>query len=373
MVLGIVISVGLVLVSAVVNFRMAYRTADTEFDAWLYGLGAGLVDGLKALIPFSVRWAWLNRHWVAAGAGVAAFLVFSSFSFLNGLGYAADLRFLKVGERAAEIESRAGIQKELERLEKRRGAIATVRAPTAIEQSIGAVLARPVGKHSTVDSHSEGCTTSRSLTREACGEVAGLRVELAESRERTEIDGKLLVLRAKLSGLKGESAMSTAEPQVAVVKGLSGWVRDDLSSEDVRLGLVLVVGLVFEVASGLGLYLVTIPWQGQPRVADAGDEAPATQEMGQEENVLVEPMPDAVRIGDIDMFAEACLVPAEGGRLPSTAMFERYRAWCRERGDVPLRSGEFEVLLQELAADVGIPWENRGSNVVYHDVELRPE
>ena len=46
---GVVLCLGLVAISAALNFRVAYRTGDTELDAWIYGSGAAIADGLKDL------------------------------------------------------------------------------------------------------------------------------------------------------------------------------------------------------------------------------------------------------------------------------------------------------------------------------------
>ncbi|MGD9804146.1 MAG: hypothetical protein AB7E81_04645 [Hyphomicrobiaceae bacterium] len=389
MLLGVGVAIGLIGISGAVNFRMAFRTADTNLDAWLYGTAAALLDGLKALLPLAMVWAWQARRWFVTFVGVAVFSVLSGFSLVNGIGYVSDLRWLQVGQRKAGIESRASLKATMTRLEGQLAAILTTRSAETIEQAIGAVFARPVARHSTVDSHSDGCTNARSLTREACEEVARLRVELAESRERTRLNAVVAETRARLDALSAITAMASAEPQVEVVKGLAeGWYGA-LSKEDVRRGLVVMVGLVLELGSGLGLYLVTVPWHdagrrngkagGEPAGAGGAPEVEAppasvdSAPLNRGEGEVVERMPEAVRIGNVEAFAAECLVPAEGGRISSTSLFGQYRRWCIRRGEVPLRGSEFEVVFHDLAEDVGIPWGNRGGNVMYHDVALTLE
>jgi hypothetical protein len=54
--LGITVSLGLMAISAVLNFGVGYTTADAEFDGLVYRLSAAMADGLKAIAPFVAGW-----------------------------------------------------------------------------------------------------------------------------------------------------------------------------------------------------------------------------------------------------------------------------------------------------------------------------
>ncbi len=55
------------------------------------------------------------------------------------------------------------------------------------------------------------------------------------------------------------SGVGPADPQLDAMTDLLGTGNDPTSRERVRVGLLILPGLVFEVASGLGLYVVTLP------------------------------------------------------------------------------------------------------------------
>ena len=91
-IIGIVASLALIVGSVLLNFRMAYRSADTEFDAWLYGIVAGAADCIKAMMPFAIAWGLRKRDRIAVVAGAAVFGIFTLYSFSSAVGFAAQHR-----------------------------------------------------------------------------------------------------------------------------------------------------------------------------------------------------------------------------------------------------------------------------------------
>ena len=177
---GILLSLGLIAVSAALNFRMAYRMGGTELDGWVYGSGAAIADGLKALLPFFVWWAWRKREWLAVGAGVVLFVVFTAYSFTAGMGYVAKLRAFSEGVRASAVETRAGLRDEESRIEARLEKLGVQRGEEEISAELEAVFARVLGK-TTVGAYSENCTLARNWSRHSCARAAELRQELARA------------------------------------------------------------------------------------------------------------------------------------------------------------------------------------------------
>ena len=102
---GMVLSLALIGVSALLNFRMAYRMGDTELDAWIYGGGAASADGLKALLPFFIAWAMYKREYLAVAAASVLFAVMTAYSFSAGMGFAAQLRSYQEEARLGAIGS----------------------------------------------------------------------------------------------------------------------------------------------------------------------------------------------------------------------------------------------------------------------------
>lgn len=84
---AVLVSVGLIAVSVTLNARMAYRSADTVFDAWVYALAAGFADALKAYAPFAVHAGWRNRDVVAVIAALTVFVTVTAYAF-SEVGFA---------------------------------------------------------------------------------------------------------------------------------------------------------------------------------------------------------------------------------------------------------------------------------------------
>jgi hypothetical protein len=90
---GVVGSLGLVAVSAVLNYRFGFRLGgQDEVERQLYGLGFGFADVVKSLMPFCLALAFTKRDWVAAAGAGLFFVVASVSSFYAGIGLAAEHR-----------------------------------------------------------------------------------------------------------------------------------------------------------------------------------------------------------------------------------------------------------------------------------------
>ena len=115
-----VAALGLVCISAAMNFRFGYSFGRTELDGWLYGGASALSDVLKAAIPFVVVCALKRRRWgqAASGAMVWVICVVFSFSSATGFGIAnrsftSDATILQAGLNRNELTALQSDQQEL--------------------------------------------------------------------------------------------------------------------------------------------------------------------------------------------------------------------------------------------------------------------
>jgi len=60
-VFGILVSLGFIGGSALLNYRMGFHSADNDTDGMIYGGLAAAGDGLKALSPFVAAWSRTSR------------------------------------------------------------------------------------------------------------------------------------------------------------------------------------------------------------------------------------------------------------------------------------------------------------------------
>lgn len=384
--LGIFVSVGMIAVSALVNFRVGYRAADTSLDGWIYGTGFAFLDLLKAILPFVFVWGLKQRDWLAVGASAVAFVTFTLYSVTAGMGFAAEHRAFREGERTGALEQRSDLRSEISRLEALAVKLGAQRSENEVSNAIEAVFARPMGK-GTVSSVSERCALARRDTREACAEIAGLMTELERARQWADVDRRLQLAREQMEELGGRGAHKESDPQVAVLLGLTKMTGAPFGSEQIRYGLALLVGLVLEIGSGFGLYLATTPWRREiARIADVSAPAPimatdaempaltAPMLMEHSKHQSAEAMQMVVReataIGSVMEFAVACVHDAEGSVVTVSEVYQAYETWCRTGAFAPLRQAEFQAAFVDLAREVGLIARLRGANISFVGARL---
>lgn len=353
-VFGILFSLGMIGISAVLNFRMGYRMADTELDGWIYGTGAALGDGLKALIPFAMWWAWKQRQLFAVTAGAVLFAVLTTYSLTAGLGFAAQHRAFREAERIGAIERRANLNAELNRAVTQLADLGPQRSEAEVSRAVEAAFAEmAVKSNRTVAEVSKRCTLNRWQTRKACAGIAVLMQELARAKAWASLEARARLARTELDRLGDSGASVEADPQVATLQSLTRAIYRDVPAENVRLGLVLVTGLLFELGSGLGLYVVTIPWRGRGGA-----------------NRMLE---DATRLAAIEDYALDRIVPREGVEMADTDLFVDYVRWCIGRNEVPLTQELFIEQFDGLAREAGIGRRHQSGRVLFANVGLASE
>lgn len=350
---GVVVSVGLIAVSALLNFRMGYRSADTEFDGLVYGAGAGLGDALKAISPFMLHAGLRNRDWLAAVAAALIFSVFSVYSFTAALGFAADHRASKAGVAQGAIDTRKDARAEKTRLDARLLLLGPQRPSKEISSQIEAVYREPAyrgGK--SVAQVSAHCTLMRTSTRERCASIGNLNAELARAEEAERLSEQANALRLELEGLGG--AAESADAQVDALGRVAVKVSRAVAPEDIGLGLSVLLALFVELGSGLGLYVSTTPWRA--RTGGAAFAAASNEQ----------------RLGPVEGFVVERLEPHEDGSLTMGMLFAGYSTWCGENGLVPYARRDFQHRFGKLADEAGMRVRVRNRMEVFSGVRFRP-
>ncbi len=76
------------------------------------------------------------------------------------------------------------------------------------------------------------------------------------------------------------------------------------------------------------------------------------------------------RLGTVEAFALARVVPQSGKLVTCSDIFVDYRVWCEREGQTPLREPQFTEAFEMLAREIEIPIRQRGSNLSFVDVTL---
>jgi hypothetical protein len=345
--LGTLLSLGVICGSVLLNFRMAYRSADTEFDAWIYGLSIGLGDGLKALMPFVVVRAFARQNWLAVAAGAIFFTIMSAYSFTAAIGFAAQHRMSKSIERLGSAERSQDLHQRYTEVQQARHTLGQQRPATIIREERNVLLLTPIPGRQTVGELSASCTLNRAEAKTICEQWRQRGIELASAVEAERLDAELAALRAKLDSVPAVS--NPDDPQTMAISRLGRWFEQTFPKEDIQLALSLLLALVIETGSGFGLFLTA---SLRERRTEEGSEVAAPME----------------RLGTVEDYACARLAPSRGATVTGAALYTDYLSWCRQGGVVALAAEPFLAAFGELAAELGIGIGVVDNGPAYHDV-----
>lgn len=360
---GTLLSLGLIVTSAILNFRMGYRGADTEFDGLVYGIAVGMGDGLKALAPFVAAWGFRHRDYLATFAAVLVFTVFTTYSFTAALGFAAEHRSNKSAAALDKMEKHGDLRKEYGRNETRLDELGPQRTPQEVGQAITAALNKPVGKW-TVAGVSANCTLNRISTRASCADIANLQQELARANEAKDLTDKQSALRKGLNAVAGGTAQSD-DPQEDALQRVAKAATFDVDKKSIGSFLAFLLALFIEFGSGMGLYIATTPWRSlaKANVLVEEDKRSPPRWRGNRPAITLK----AHRLGAVDAYALDRLEPAEGCEVAEADLYADYVVWCRWRGEAAFDRAEFVRAFAGLARAAGMA---KGAGQRYRRVKL---
>ncbi len=245
MLIGAMASLGLIAVSITMNFRFGQLLGRTEIDGIIYGLASGCADGLKVILPFSIAEAWRHNRLLAVSVSITLFLIFSIYSVTSSLGFSAINRAETNGSRLKATADYTNLKKSHARLVKQRDSLPAFRPVAALK---GLLRARQQNHRWQTTS---GCTDATvGPSRTFCNEYYQIKAELGVASKAGSLDQKVEGLSRKLQNFTGGLATSgKADPQVQMLHRVSG-----LSVETVETALTVILTLLVELGSGLGLY-----------------------------------------------------------------------------------------------------------------------
>lgn len=206
-VIGVAVTLGLVVVSLMMNFRFGQSLGRTSWDGLVYGLASACADGFKVVLPFAVVAAWRNARRLAAVAGACLWLVFTAYSMTSSLGHSAVNRAATTGERKHEMAAYRDVRRSLELKLKEREQVPSFRPLETVEQEIAAA------ERQWQSEESRKCAQVNRTTRRFCETYSGLRAEADTANRARVLDREIEVLRAQSDDAssvgKGEQGVRT--------------------------------------------------------------------------------------------------------------------------------------------------------------------
>jgi hypothetical protein len=329
----------LLCVSGAMNWQFGYSLGKTEFDSQVFGVASIASDGLKALLPFFIFAAWRTRNWSQALGGTALWAVCIVYALTSALGFAALNRSDTTGIRAIQAEKYEDIRSQLSRIAQQQNWLEKHRSVHMVEAELRAA------EQNYRWTSTKGCTDATlTLSREFCETYHKLEAELAAARKDESLQKQSDDLRAQLSGMGGLAAVKNANPQANIISRLTG-----IDISQVETGLTILITLLVELGSSLGLYVSTSVWRVHDHVKKLVPEPVKVVEIMQppvrQEPKLVQL---ALPKSDIEFYFEDRIRQDDGSSITALALYDNYCDWCDATGRQPVGLPIFSRQLTDL-------------------------
>ena len=357
-VLGVLAAGVLLAVSAAMNWSFGYSLGRTHIDGQIYGAASVAADCMKALVPFFFFAAVRNRMWSQAAASALVMCVVTAYSLTSALGHAMLNRTDTAGKRVHEAQSYGDLRTDLTRDRTQLAGFPQHRPAGTVQADLDGLKTKREW------SWTAGCTDIKSKSgRDYCQQIHALLSELASAQQAATLETRIADNQAKLAKYQAGAHSVQADPQAAVLAKLASSVGPSIKVEDVQTAMTILVALLLEIGSSLGMFIAFSQWRLDERMAPAAP-AMATLATSVIQPVTIEATAPAlpaavqqkVRISandnkslpavaapklvapesDVQGFYKERIETQDGSSLTATALYEDYCEWCEELKKEPL-------------------------------------
>lgn len=358
-ILGVLASLVMLAVSGSMNFLFMYGLGKTEMESIVLGAASASADGLKALLPFFIWWGWQEKRRLLALAGSGVWLFFVGFSLLSAVGFSASNRGAVTDTREGLAATFDTARRDLATAERELASLPAHRPGTVVKNAIEGL------KQNRRWTSTNGCTdATASASRAFCEGYFKVRSELASAVEGDRLRARIEGLKREVSRLRNAGAGQDVDPQVSILSKIMAQGEDS-----VRLLLIIVVAILVELGSSLGLWLSTAhseifrrgqKMQGEAvSVSAAPVEAVRSAPVVREEAVRaapVEPLAiEAKKMGDVEDYCLARIDPVADGGVSLSDLRADYVAWCDVGDEDAYGEAEFAELFRAIAGEIEVP------------------
>jgi hypothetical protein len=361
---GVTAAAVLLLVSAAMNWRFGYTLGKSEFESQLYGGASAAADCFKALLPFFIFAALRNRSYSQALGGALLFAVCFSYSLTSSLGFAALNRADITGLRVLKVETHADLRADLERSREELKSLPARRPVGTVAGEIEAF------KQNGRWLSSAGCAEATAVkSMSYCEGFFKLKAELAIAEQSDKLEGKISQLTNRVSELDSAAAAKATDPQSQMLASLTG-----RSTEEIQLGLTLLIALLVELGASLGFYTAFSYWRifdvkGLPAPEPVRVPMPAFAPVPVLQALpnCVDPELRAAQVKtDVELYFEERVGRENGSSVTALALYDDYCQWCEVKGRQPLGLPIFTRRF----SDLGVQKAKVAGRIRYMDVRL---
>jgi hypothetical protein len=341
-VFGCIASLILLCVSAAMNWQYGYSLGETQFNAHVLGAASIAADCMKALLPFFIFAAWRNRSWSQAIGGTALWAVCILYALTSAIGFASTNRSDTTGTRAMQAEKYEDLRGQLSRIIEQQKWLDKHRSVGMIEAETEAA------KQNYRWTSSEGCTNATvTLSRDFCENYHKLQAELAAAKKDEALQRQADEVRGRLGEMNGKAAANNADPQASIIATISG-----ADIKQVQLGLTILVTLLVELGSSMGLYVSTSTWRIQEMRRKPVAEPVKVVEITQPAAPMPMPQPQPAQLAlprsDIELYFKDRIRQDDGASVTALALYDNYCEWCETTQRQPVGLPIFSRQLTDL-------------------------
>lgn len=347
---GVAAALILLCVSAAMNWQFGYNLGKTPFDAHILGAASIAADCMKALMPFFIFAAYRNRNWSQALGGSALWAVCIVYAMTSALGFAALNRSDTAGTRAVQVEKYQDLRTELTRITQQQGELEKHRPVGAIQGDIEGL------KQNYRWTTSNGCTNATlDESRELCKTFFKLNSELDTAKKDEAFQKRADELRTLVTGIQqGGNTVKEADPQASIISALSG-----LDIKRVEVAMTILVMLLVELGSSLGLYVATSTWRVHETMKKPAAEPVKVVEIIRPATTMEVMQPPVVPVriqpqlappakSDIEAFFDARIRQDDGASVTALTLYDNYCDWCEVMQRQPVGLPIFSRQLTDL-------------------------
>jgi hypothetical protein len=354
---GVLVSVVLIAASMAITAEFAYSRGMDEQQALIYASVAASADLFKSLTALFALWALQARQYGRAAAAIGFAILVTVLSLSSAIGLISESRSARAGERDLRNANLADVRRQRTDTEMELGRIKGHRSVTELNAAIDTVLLRPVATgqrvRGTVARVSSECRAVERATRDSCTELGILREELGRAAAGERLKEKIANLRIQEKDLTSSGAGQEADGQL---RALAAMFRREVG--EMSLALAVLMALVIEAGSSLGLFVATGHNLGPLRVATREEDREKQQpELGRSIAENTGPESDLPHTLTVEEFWMQRLFPALGQKTAFTDIFEDYRACCSEQGCEALKEQELEEAFTTICRQIGLKTE----------------
>jgi hypothetical protein len=335
---GCVASLILLCVSAAMNWQYGYSLGETQFNAHVLGAASIAADCMKALLPFFIFAAWRNRIWSQALGGSALWAVCILYALTSAIGFASTNRSDTTGARTMQAEKYEDLRTELGRVIDQQKWLEKHRSVDMVEAEIEAA------KQNDRWVPSQGCTNATiDISREFCTTYHKLQAELAAAKKDEALQKRADEIRVHLGEMDGRAAARVADPQATMISKLLGF-----DIKQVELGLTILVTLLVELGSSMGLYVSTSIWRIHEQRKKPAPEPVRVVEIIPPVPQAHQPLQLVMPRSDIELYFKDRIRQDDGASVTALALYDNYCEWCETTQRHPVGLPIFSRQLTDL-------------------------